>query len=167
MTPTLADIQSAAGLIAGRSEVGIALGSIAALAVAYTITATWLYVHYRYWIPIFMPLAGGLLFPVMGVQGYRVFFEEKEKRRVRGVFSKMVSPEIVKELLAAEKLSLNGKRRKITVFFADVRGFTELTDAAQSIAEDYITEKNITGAEAEKIYDKQSADILDTVNLHY
>jgi class 3 adenylate cyclase/CHASE2 domain-containing sensor protein len=155
-----------AGLVAGRSDVGIALGSIAALAVAYIVIATWLYVHDRYWIPIFMPMAGGLLFPVMGVQGYRVFFEEKEKRRVRGIFSKMVSPEIVKELLAAEKLSLKGKRRRITVFFADVRGFTELTDAAQSIAEDYITQKNIMGVEAEKIYDKQSADILETVNLY-
>jgi class 3 adenylate cyclase/CHASE2 domain-containing sensor protein len=155
-----------AGLIAGRSEVGLTLGSVAALALGYLAIATWLYVADRYWIPIFMPLTGGLLFPVMGVQGYRVFFEESEKRRVRGIFSKMVAPEIVKELLDAEQISLVGARRKITVFFADVRGFTELTDAAQSAAEDYVARKTIPEQEAERIYDKQSAEILDSINLY-
>jgi len=35
------------------------------------------------------------------------------------------------ELLGAEKLSLGGTRREVTLFFADVRGFTTLTDEMQ------------------------------------
>ena len=61
----------------------------------------------------------------------RVVFEQKERRRVKSVFSKIVSPNVVQELLSAERLSLGGARREVTVFFADVRGFTEFTDVVQ------------------------------------
>ena len=64
---------------------------------------------------------------------WRAIFEEGEKRRVKAVFSKIVSPDVVSELLHAEKLSLGGARREVTVFFADVRGFTALTDEAQEL----------------------------------
>src|SRR2546427_1740013 len=46
---------------------------------------------------------------------FRSVFEQAERRRVRSIFSKMVSPKIVHELLAAETLSLGGARRQVTV----------------------------------------------------
>jgi hypothetical protein len=50
---------------------------------------------------------------------YRVAFEESEQRRVKSVFSKIVSPNVVNELLSAKKLSLGGGARcEVTVFFA-------------------------------------------------
>ena len=55
---------------------------------------------------------------------WRLLFEQKERRRVKSVFSRIVSPDVVNELLDAEKLSLGGARREVTVLFADVRGFT-------------------------------------------
>ena len=64
---------------------------------------------------------------------------------MKSIFSKIVSPKIVNELLAAETLSLGGARREITVFFADVRGFTELTDTSQERVAEFVRQNNLTG----------------------
>lgn len=93
-------------------------------------------------------------------------FEQKEQRRVKGIFSKIVSPNVVNELLGAETLSLGGALRPVTVFFADVRGFTEMTDANQSRAEDYVRQYGLQGAEAEAYLNEQAAETLKTVNMY-
>ena len=48
---------------------------------------------------------------VLYVRRRLVVFEEREQRRVKSVFSRIVSPDVVNELLGAEKLSLGGTRR--------------------------------------------------------
>src|SRR3569623_458389 len=97
----------------------------------------WMYLDHRYWIPIVMPVAGGFILPNFSLVSYRAIFVEREQRRVRGIFSKIVSPDVVQELLSAEMLAaLSGARRTISVFFADVRGFTEFTDSTQQTAEE-------------------------------
>ena len=60
---------------------------------------------------------------------WRVLFEQATN--ATSIDSTIVSPEIVHELLQAETLSLGGARREITIFFADVRGFTEFTESGQ------------------------------------
>jgi class 3 adenylate cyclase len=70
------------------------------------------------------------------------------------------------ELLAAETLSLGGARRQVTVLFADVRGFTELTDTSQERVEEFIRENNFTGAAAEACRDKQARETLEIVNTY-
>src|SRR5690606_4772821 len=57
-------------------------------------------------------------------------------------------------------------RRKMTVFFADVRGFTEFTDSTQQTAEDYISKTNLSDSEAQSYFDKIAAEQLTTVNLY-
>ena len=87
------------------------------------------YVEFRYWPPLVMPVMGGLLTTHFCLLGYLVIFEQAERRRVRSVFNKVMAPDVVVELLKTDKLSsLNGARRKVTVFFSDIRGFTEMTD---------------------------------------
>ncbi len=82
------------------------------------------------------------------------------------MFSRIVSPDVVNELLSAEKLALGGARRKMTVYFADVRGFTKFTDRAQADAEAHIQSHNLTPEQAEAYFDRQAADTLATVNLY-
>lgn len=162
----LALLGLAAGLVCWRGQVLTSLVSLTLLSVGYVLIATYLYVHSLYWIPIFMALAGGLLFPASAVLSYRVGFEEREKRRVKGIFSRMVSPDVVQELLDTEKLELGGARRNITIFFADVRGFTQFTESKQRAAEDYIKEKGLKGAAADSVYDAQAKETLETVNRY-
>jgi hypothetical protein len=83
---------------------------------------------------------------------------------VKSVFATMVSPKIVNELLQAETLELGGVRREVTVFFADVRGFTTLTDSSQERVAEFVRDNRLSGAEAEAAFDNQARETLATVN---
>ena len=112
------------------------------------------------------PILGGLGMTHVALVTWRLGFEQTERRRVKSVFSKIVSPEVVNELLSAEKLSLGGARRLVTVLFADVRGFTELTDNAQEQAVEHVRRHNLGGEEAEAYLNEVAHETLSTVNLY-
>ncbi len=135
------------------------------LAAAFGAIAMWAFVHQRYWMPVVLPL-GSLLSTHFALLSFQAFFEQRERRRIKNVFSRIVSPNVVNELLRAEKLALVGARRELTVFFADVRGFTELTEASHAQAEAYVAEHQLSPAEAEACFDAQSQEVLQTVNLY-
>ena len=73
---------------------------------------------------------------------WRVIFEQAEQRRIKATFGSVVSPKVMDLLLAAENLKLGGTRREITVMFADVSGFTELTDKSQDQVDELVRRKN-------------------------
>jgi class 3 adenylate cyclase/CHASE2 domain-containing sensor protein len=143
-----------------------ALAVVFLTATAYVAVAILVYAHSRYWLPVVLPVAGALMVQYLCQVTWRVVFEQAERRRVRSVFSTMVSPKIVTELLEAETLSLGGVRREITVFFADVRGFTTLTDTSQEHVAEYVAENKLTGAAAEAAFDDQARETLATINVY-
>ena len=118
------------------------------------------------WLPLIFPVIGAILVEHVSLVTYRVVFEEREQRRVKFVFSKIVSPDVVAELLGAEKLSLGGARREVTVFFADVRGFTSFTDQLQEDVAEYVRTHNVDLATAEKFYEESAHETLEIVNLY-
>lgn len=55
--------------------------------------------------------------------------EKEEKKRIKQLFGKFVAPTVVEEILKhPEYIALGGRRRKITTFFADIRGFTAMSE---------------------------------------
>ena len=55
--------------------------------------------------------------------------EQNERIRLRTIFGKYVSPDVVEEILNdREGVGLSGKRRRITVLFSDIRGFTSISE---------------------------------------
>ncbi len=52
----------------------------------------------------------------------------QEKNRLAQLFSRYVSPEVVKELLARPHDALTAQRRRVTVMFVDLRGFSSLAE---------------------------------------
>lgn len=136
------------------------------LAGAYVWFAVHLYVTNRTWLPMFLPVVGALGLTHVALVTYQSVFEQREKRRVRDRFAKLVSPNIVNELLQQQELRVGGRRERITVFFADVRGFTTLTDVNQARAEKYVSDHQLTGAAAEAHFDEVAAETLATVNLY-
>ena len=144
----------------------LASGATLLLMLAYVAAAFFAFVKFQYWLSLVFPLAGAMLVEHVSLVTYRAVFEEREQRRVKSIFSKIVSPDVVNELLGAEKLSLGGARREVTVFFADVRGFTTLTDEMQQQVADFISEHQLDTGAAEKCIDESAAEMLETVNLY-
>lgn len=153
-------------LMAWQLRVLTATVSVLALALLYAGAGAWLYVSNRYWLPLVLPGATVVLVQFISLVAYRVIVEQAEKRRVKSVFSKIVSPNIVNELLGAKTLSLGGARREVSVLFADVRGFTEFTDKSQQQAEAHVAANQLTGTAREAYFDEQAREALHTVNTY-
>jgi adenylate cyclase len=144
------------------------LGSaaVAFLILLYTAAVFFAFIHFQLWLPVVLPVGGAVLVQHVCLVTWRAVFEEEEKRRVKFIFSKMVSPAVVNELLQAEKISLGGARREVTVFFADVRGFTALTDEARERAAKFVREHQLDPIAAEAHSDESARETLDTINTY-
>ena len=143
-----------------------ATGLVILVGIAYVLLSVWLYVGGRYWVPLVFPIMGALLMNYVCIMSWRVIFEQAEVRRVKTIFAEIVSPKIMRELLHAESLSLIGVRREVTVLFADVRGFTEVTDRIQEEATEFVRTNKLSGAEAEACFDEHARETLATVNSY-
>lgn len=116
---------------------GVAWG--AALALLLLDAVLWLawsrfadaYVH----LPIIGPTLA-LVFAFLGSTSYVSVVEGKEKRVIRGAFSKYVSPAVVDQLVAdPSRLKLGGEMRTISILFSDLAGFTSMTEALKDTPE--------------------------------
>jgi adenylate cyclase len=83
------------------------------------------------WMELFFPdLMMVIIFSSM--TALRVYQEYKERQRVQNHFSRYMAPDVVKEILGCPELQrLGGTRKVITVFFADLKGFTSLSEALE------------------------------------
>jgi len=140
--------------------------AVLGLLVAYVAVAFVLLIKLHWWLPLFYPLFGAVGLQHFILVVHRVVFEEREKRRVRSVFSRLVSPNVVNELLAADRLALGGARCEVTVFFADIRGFTALTDQAQEQIAEFVRQSDVDLAKVEGYFEESSREMLETVNLY-
>jgi len=79
-------------------------------------------------IPVACPQAG-LALCYLGVLGMRLTGEERERARLRHIFGKYVSDDVVEKLVASKKPpDLGGEALTVTVLFADIRNFTTLSE---------------------------------------
>lgn len=74
-----------------------------------------------------------LLLPVVYVSNalYIVAIEQSDKRFVKELFGRYISPQIAKEIVSradAGDLRLGGEQREVSVLFADIRGFTQISE---------------------------------------
>jgi adenylate cyclase len=80
------------------------------------------------YILTFTAPAIGAFLAFLAVVAYRTVFEERDKRRIRDMFGKYVSPAVVDEILQNPP-ELGGVDKDLTVFFSDIRSFTTLSES--------------------------------------
>jgi adenylate cyclase len=116
-----------AAAILGRSAF-VGAGFTLGLSALYLALAVFLFNH-RIWLDLISPL-GGQALVFVGATLVNYYGEGRQKREVRGAFSRYLSPQVVDQVLEQpELLSLGGSRRIMTCFFSDVAGFTSISEA--------------------------------------
>lgn len=58
----------------------------------------------------------------------RIRETEREKRRIRELFSRYLPERVIDEMVERMEIPLGGERREITVLFSDIRNFTSLSE---------------------------------------
>lgn len=120
------------GLVVLRLRVLWAALSAVFLCLAYFLIAFSLFDKGVMFNMLYPPLA--ILGTFVGVNLYNITFERSKKREIIKTFGRYISPSVVdKALIALEegRLKLGGEEHEVTVAFADVRGYTSISENMQ------------------------------------
>jgi len=75
----------------------------------------------------------GIVIAYVASTAYHYVTERKQRLMIKSMFSTYVNPTVVEELiLHPEKLKLGGERKELTVMFADIEGFTTISERMPS-----------------------------------
>jgi adenylate cyclase len=97
--------------------------------VLITVVSFGLFYLARFWVPPFLMSTGLVVLYSGNVLGH-YFVEAREKRWLRHAFSRYVSPSVVEVITTnPERLELGGEELETTVLFADLEGFTQLSES--------------------------------------
>jgi adenylate cyclase len=109
-----------------KARPGVALGAF--FTAGYFLLALYLLVRHNTCINLVAPVANlAVIVTAAGVS--RLFFEERQARQIRAMFSSYVTERLVDEMIRNPELArLGGERREITVLFSDVKGFTSFAE---------------------------------------
>src|SRR6185436_4756667 len=106
-----------------------ALASSLVLVIAYPVFVIVMFLHGK-WVWTVAPASSAAAALVLTL-GANYFLEGKEKRRIRNLFKGYVSDDVIAQLLESpEGVALSGERRRIAVLFADIKGFTTISETA-------------------------------------
>ena len=127
-----------------RFSFAVSLSLLFAVAVVYLIGAAYCFSR-GVSAPVFTPIAIEALTTIFGYS-YRFILEGKNKEKIKQAMGKYLSQDIMKNVVQnIDDIKLGGKRATVTVLFADIRGFTSMSEKmtaeeVSNILNEYFTE---------------------------
>jgi adenylate cyclase len=127
--------------VTNRLRPFLALGAVAAVGLAYTGLCLALFTWGRLWMDVItVPVALAFGYGATVLENF--VREQREKRRLARFFSPKVLEEIIRH---RSDQTLGTMRKRVTVLFSDIRGFTTLSEKLQpeqvvEILKEYLTE---------------------------
>jgi adenylate cyclase len=140
------------------------LAGFAVLALLYLALAVVAF-HFSWWIdPVLPGIALGLSFALAAAFSYAT--EGRQKLYIRRMFGQYMSDTVINHLLEhPEKLQLGGERRRVTLFFSDLAGFTTISERLSpetvvGLLNDYLSTMTAIILDEEGTVDKFEGDAI-------
>ena len=112
----------------GRASITVA-GLIVVLS-GICFSGFWAY-HLGYWVPMAAPIIA-LFTAYLSSTIYSYATEGKDKRFIKGAFSRILSPKVIEQIIAdPSQLKLGGEKRKMTAIFTDIQRFSSISSELQ------------------------------------
>jgi len=116
-----------AALISRSKQPSLTIAFLAAAMLGYYAVVVFSFIRFHYILPTIAPqlmLFLGVVLPTLE----QAVSQELEKRRVRNLFSRFISPEMVDQMMTTQDLNSLNKRSDVSILFSDIRGFTTLSE---------------------------------------
>lgn len=109
-------------------RLGLAVATILGALAIYLGFAFWSFYNLNLWAPLVMPSAVVLsTLMLSAIVSYAT--EGRQKRELRRIFTRYLSPQVMEEIIAnPDKLELGGQEVQASVFFSDIQGFTSIAE---------------------------------------
>lgn len=130
----------------------------------FTLIARYIFI-WKYWLPIFSCLFTTILAYIITIL-LNFYFEGKERRYLKIAFKHYLSPSVIEQIISdPSKLKLGGERKKISMFFSDLQGFTSISEKMSpenltSLLNEYLTAMSNIILESGGTIDKYVGDAI-------
>jgi adenylate cyclase len=117
-------------LILFANRLGLVLSGLVVLAAVHSGTCAAFFVRGWLLTPLLPAVSLGLAFVLAAAFSYAT--EGRQKLAIRTMFSRYMSEKVISHLLEhPEKVRLGGERRRLTLFFSDLAGFTGISEGLE------------------------------------
>lgn len=117
------------GWVFGHVKPWQATAAVVGALLLYLGFARFSFTHFGMWLFVVVP-AAALVVDYGAIVSYRMIFEEREKRRVRRMFARYVSPDVISlmEQNPEKYAKAGGETKELTVMFSDIRSFSTISE---------------------------------------